>query len=320
LKLLTALTSALVLAAALPASAQDFPKGNITLIVGVSPGGSTDITARLIADPLSKALGKPVIVDNKPGASGNIGASQVARAKPDGHTLLVQYSGYHAANPHLFQDMGWAPKDFAPVAMATLAPQVIAVHPDVKATTLKELIELARAKPDQIKYGSAGNGSVQHMATELLAQMTGVKMVHVPYKGTAPALQDLLGGRIELLNTTPPPLLPYIRSGKLRALAYTGDKRHPALPEVPTAAEAGVPGYEAAAWFGFLAPAKTPPAVIERLAAEIRKIVEGEEYKRKMEEQGAFAVFKGPEEFAAYIDKDVEYWGKVIRTAGIKAD
>ena len=321
MKLLSALTSALVLAAALPASAQDFPKGTITLIVGASPGGSTDVSARLIADPLAKALGKPVVVENKPGASGNIAANQVARAKPDGHTLLMQYSGYHVGNPHLFQGLNWDPiKDFAPVALVTFSPHIMAVHPDVKASNLKEFADLARAKPGQIKYGSAGNGSIHHMATELFAQMTGTKMVHVPYKGAAPAVTDLLGGRIDFINTTPPSLVSHIRAGKLKALAYTSDKRHPAYSEIPTSAEAGMPEYQVASWFGVLAPAKTPPAVIERLSSEIRKIVESDEFNRKIEEQGGVGAYKGPEEFAALIKKELDYWGNVIRTAGITAD
>ena len=320
MRLLAAIASAVMLAMVLPAQAQTFPDRSITLIVGASPGGSVDLTARLLADPLSRALGKPVVVENKTGASGNIATTHVARAKPDGHTLLVQYSGYHVGNPHLFSNLSWDRKDFTPVAIALESPHIMAVNPEVKASNLKELADFARANPGALKYGSSGNGSIQHLATELFAQMTGVKLVHVPYKGAAAALTDLLGSRIDILNTTPPPLVSYIRAGKLKALAYTSDKRHPALPEVPTSAEAGLPGYEVVAWFGVLAPAKTPPAVVERLASEIRKIVESDEYKRKVEEQGAFAAFAAPVEFAARIEKDYDYWGNVIRSAGIKGE
>jgi tripartite-type tricarboxylate transporter receptor subunit TctC len=320
LKLLSALTTALALAAALPAGAQTFPDKAITIIVGASPGGSTDVSARLLAEPLSKALGKPVVVENKPGASGNIAATQVARSKPDGHTLLMQYSGYHVGNPHLFDKIPWKLEDFAPVAVVTFSPHIVAVHPDVKANNLKELVDLAKAKPGDIKFGSAGNGSIQHLATELFAQMTGVKMTHVPYKGAAPAVTDVLGGRIELINTTPPSLIAHVRSGKLKALAYTSDKRHPMYNEIPTSAESGVPGYEVASWFGIMAPAKTPPEVIERLTTEIRKVVESDEFKRKVEEQGGVAAFKGPDEFKALIDNEYDYWGKVIKTAGVKAE
>ncbi len=196
----------------------------------------------------------------------------------------------------------------------------MAVHPEVKASNLRELADLARANPGTLRFGSSGNGSIQHLATELFAQMTGVKLVHVPYRGAAVALTDLIGGRIEILNTTPPPLVPHMRAGRLRALAYTSDNRHPAMPEVPTSAEAGLPGYEVVAWFGVLAPANTPPAVIERLATEIRAIVESDEYKRKVEDQGAFAAYVAPNDFAERIERDYQYWGNVIRTAGIKAE
>ncbi len=320
MKLLPALFAAAALATALPATAQTFPDKTITIIVGASPGGSTDVSARLLAEPLQKALGKPVVVENKPGASGNIAATQVARSKPDGYTLLMQYSGYHVGNPHLFEKIPWKLEDFAPVAVVTFSPHIVAVHPDVKANNLKELVDLAKAKPGDIKFGSAGNGSIQHLATELLAQQTGVKMTHVPYKGAAPAVADVLGGRIELINTTPPSLVAHIRSSKLKALAYTSDKRHPLYSDIPTSAESGVPGYEIASWFGIMAPAKTPPEVIERLTTEIRKVVESDEFKRKIEEQGGVAAFKGPDEFKALIDKEYDYWGKVIKTAGIKAE
>jgi tripartite-type tricarboxylate transporter receptor subunit TctC len=320
MKLLSAIVGAVALVSVAPAGAQDYPERTVTMVVGASPGGSTDVSARFLAEPLSKALGKPVVVENKPGASGNIGTTQVARAKPDGHTLLMQYSGYHVGNPHLFDKLNWDLKDFAPVALVTFSPHLFAVHPNVKANNLKELAELAKANPGTLKYGSAGNGSIQHMATELFAQMTGTKLVHLPYKGAAPAVTDLLGGRLDIVNTTPPSLVAHVKAGKLKGLAYTSDKRHPQFPEVPTSAEAGLPGYEVASWFGVLAPAKTPPAVIEKLSSEIRKIVESNEFKQKIEEQGGVAAYKSPTEFQALIDKELEYWGKVIKTAGIKAE
>lgn len=310
----------MIVGAVLPARAQVFPERPITLVVGASPGGSVDLTARLLADPLSKVLGTAVVVENKTGASGNVATAHVARAKPDGYTLLVQYSGYHVGNPHLFGNLGWDRKDFTPIAIALESPHIMAVHPEVKASNLRELADLARANPGTLRFGSSGNGSIQHLATELFAQMTGAKLVHVPYRGAAVALTDLLGGRIEILNTTPPPLVPHMRAGRLKALAYTSDNRHPAMPEVPTSAEAGLPGYEVVAWFGVLAPANTPPAVIERLATEIRAIVESDEYKRKVEDQGAFAAYAAPNDFAERIERDYQYWGNVIRTAGIKAE
>jgi tripartite-type tricarboxylate transporter receptor subunit TctC len=315
-----ALASAVVIATLSPAEAQNFPERTITIVVGASPGGSTDVSARFVADPLAKALGKPVVVDNKPGASGNIGAAQVARAKPDGHTLLMQYSGYHVGNPHLFEKLNWALKDFTPVALVTFSPHIVAVHPNVKANNLKELAEFAKANPETLKYGSSGNGSIQHLATELFAQMTETKLVHIPYKGAAPAVVDLLGGRLEILNTTPPPLVSHIKNGKLKALAYTSDKRHPQFPDIATSTESGMPNYEVASWFGILAPAKTPPAVVEKLSAEIKKIVDSPEFKRKIEDQGGVAAYKNPAEFQALIDQEYEYWGKVIKTAGVKAE
>jgi tripartite-type tricarboxylate transporter receptor subunit TctC len=317
--LIVALTAALMLAAS-PTVAQTFPEKTVTIVVGASPGGSTDFSARLLADPLAIAFGKPCIVENKAGASGNIAATQVARSRADGHTMLMQYSGYHVGNPHLFDKMPWELKDFAPVAVVTFSPHVIAVHPAVKANNLKELAELAKASPGDLRYGSSGNGSIQHLAMEMFAQMTGVKLTHVPYKGAAPAVIDVIGGRVEIMNTTPPSLVSHIRAAKLKALAYTSDKRHPLLSEIPTSAEAGLPGYEVASWFGILVPAKTPPKVIDRLSNEIRKIVETDEFRRKVEEQGAVAAFMGPEDFKALIDKEFAYWGSVIKTAGIKGD
>lgn len=320
MRVLSALTGVLALVATLPAAAQNLSDKPITMIVGASPGGSTDFSARLLAEPLSKALGTPVVVENKPGASGNLATAQVARARPDGHTLLMQYSGYHVGNPHLFDNLTWKASDLTPVALVTFSPHIVAVHPEVKASNLKELAELAKAKPETIKYGTAGIGSIQHMATELFAQQTDTKLVHLPYKGAGPAVTDLLGGRLDVVNTTPPSLVPHIKAGKLKALAYTSDKRHPMLPDIPTSAEAGLPGYEIASWFGVMAPAKTPPAIIERLSNEIKKIVESEEFKRKVEEQGALAEYRAPKEFQALIDKELDYWGKVIKTAGIKAE
>ena len=314
-----ALAGVLVLAA-LPALAQNYPERSVTMVVGASPGGSTDVSARFLAEPLSKALGKPVVVENKPGASGNIGAVQVARAKPDGHTLLMQYSGYHVGNPHLFEKLAWKLEDFAPVALVTFSPHVFAVNPNVKANTLKELADYAKAHPGELKYGSAGNGSIQHMATELFAQMSGTKLVHLPYKGAAPAVTDLLGGRLDIVNTTPPPLVAHIKAGKLKGLAYTADKRHPQLPDVPTSAESGMPEYKIASWFGVLAPAKTPQPVIDKLAAEIKKIVESDDFKQKIEEQGGLAAVMDPKEFQALIAKEFDYWGNVIKTAGITAE
>jgi tripartite-type tricarboxylate transporter receptor subunit TctC len=320
MKLLLLLACVFLFAAWSAAHAQTFPERTITVVVGASPGGSTDVSARFLSEPLQKALGKPVVVENKPGGSGNIATTQVARAKPDGHTLLMQYSGYHVGNPHLFDKISWKLEDFAPVALVTFSPHIVAAHPKVKASNLKELAELAKANPGTLTYGTAGNGSIQHLATELLAQMTKTKLLHVPYKGAAPAVTDLVGGRLDIVNTTPPSLVAQIKAGRIKALAYTANTRHPQFSDIPTSAESGLPGYEVASWFGLLAPAKTPQGVIEKLTTEIRKIVESAEFKQKIEDQGGVAAYRDPAEFKTLIDKEYEYWGNVIKTAGIKAE
>ena len=317
----TLFASAVLAVAATAAHGQAYPTKSVTLIVPTVPGGSTDFSARLLADPLAKALGQPVIVDNRPGASGNIGTQVVAKAAPDGHMLLVQYSGYHTGNPALFKGLQWDPvKDFAPVANLLIAPHVITVHPDVPAKTLKEFVELAKKKEGQITYASSGNGSIQHIASEMLAQMTGAKMIHVPYKGSGPAVTDLISGRVDMFNTTPPGVIGQMKAGKLRALAYTSSQRHPTMPDVPTSAEAGLPGYLVESWFAVFAPAATPAPVIAKLTQEIKKVVEGAEFKRKSEEQGAFAVYLDPAKLDAMVKKDLAHWGKVIRQGNITAD
>ncbi len=303
------------------ALAQPFPSRPVTLIVATVPGGSTDFTARLLQEPLSKALGQPVVVENRGGASGNIGTELVARAKPDGHTLLLQFSGFHVGNPHLFKGLKWDPiKDFTPIAMALYAPQVIAVGPSTKVNTMKELVELIRANPGKVSYGSAGAGSIQHLAGVLLEQQAVGKMIHVPYKGSGPAVLDLMGGNIDIFITTPPGVIQQVQAGKLRAVAYAARNRHPSMPTVPTAAEAGFPKYEVASWFGVLGPAGMPAEVVKRLADEVRRIVEGKEFREKADAQGAFAQYQDPATFARTIAQELTYWGDLIRSVGITAE
>jgi tripartite-type tricarboxylate transporter receptor subunit TctC len=262
-----------------------------------------------------------VVIDNKPGASGNIGTSLVAKAAPDGYTLLIQYSGYQVGNPHLFKGLTWDPiKDFAPVAMAIVAPHVVAVPPSVPASTMKELADYAKSRQGRMTYASSGIGSIQHIANELFAQMAGAKMVHVPYKGSGPAVQDLLAGRVEMFVTTPPSVIGHVQAGKLKALAYTSKQRHPSMPNVPTSAEAGLPGYEVESWFAVFAPAGTPCDVVAKLAGEIRKIVESAEFRKRAEDQGAFAMYMDPAALGAHVQKELDYWGKVIKTAGITGE
>ena len=303
------------------ASAQDWPSRPITMVVPSAPGGSTDYSARLIGESLAKALGQPVVIDNKPGGAGNIGTEAVARAKPDGYTLLMQYSGYHVGNPALFAQMRWNPaKDFVPVALVMRAPHVVAVSGAVPANNLQELIDLGKKNGKGLFYASSGNGSIQHIAGELFAQQTKVPMTHVPYKGAGPAVNDLLGGRIDIFVTTPPSVIGHVASGKIKALAYTGKQRHPSLPNVPTSAEAGLPGYEVESWFAVFAPTGTPAPVVARLSAEIKTIVESEVYRKKMDEQGAFAAYMDSKALGSFVERELDLWARVIKTANIKAD
>lgn len=305
------------------AEAQDtpYPTQTITLIASAAPGGTTDLAARMIADPLSKALGKPVIVENRPGASGAIAASAVRRAAPDGYTLLVQYSGFQVITPHLTK-VGFDPiKDFAPVANLIVAPQVIVVRPDLPVKTFQDLIAYAKAHPGKLNYASSGNGSLQHVTGEMIKQIGHIDMAHVPYKGTGPAITDLLGSNVDMTFTTAPPLMGHIRSGKMRALAVTGKVALPSLPNVPTTASMkGFERLDASSWFAVYAPVGTPKAVINRLTTEIQKIMNTDEFKRKAEEQGAYAVYMNPQQLADYTSLEFQSWGKFVKAANITAE
>jgi tripartite-type tricarboxylate transporter receptor subunit TctC len=298
-----------------------FPNRPITLVVPTAPGGSTDFTARLIAEPLSRALGQPVVVDNRAGASGNIGNALVARAKPDGYTLLVSYSGYQVGNPHLFKKSGWDPiKDFAPVAMLTRAPQVVAASMNVPANSLGELIAYAKANPGKVNYASSGNGSIQHIAGELFKQLTGTFITHIPYRGSGPAVQDLLGGQVDVHITTPASVVSHIKVGKLKGLAVTSAERLAALPQVPTANEAGLKGFTLDSWFALYAPAGTPPEIVMQVNAEIAKILANPDVKKKAEDSGTAVETMTPAQLGEYTKKELEAWGRVIGNANITAD
>ncbi|HRK39199.1 MAG TPA: tripartite tricarboxylate transporter substrate binding protein [Burkholderiaceae bacterium] len=315
-----AMAANIVLPSAALAQAK-FPNRPITLVVPSSPGGSTDFTARLIAEPLSRALGQPVVVDNRAGASGNIGNTLVARAKPDGYTLLVAYSGYQVGNPHLFKKAGWDPiKDFAPVAMLTRAPQVLAASMNVPANTLGELIAYAKANPGKLNYASSGNGSIQHIAGELFKQLTGTFITHIPYRGAGPAVQDLLGGQVDLFFTTPASVVSHIKAGKLKGLAVSSADRLTALPQVPTANEAGLKGFALDSWFALYAPAGTPPEIVAQLNAEIAKILANPDAKKKAEDAGTAVETMTPAQLGEYTRKELDAWGKVIKNANITAD
>lgn len=298
-----------------------YPQRPVTLVVPTPPGGSTDFTARLIVEPLTRALGQPVIVDNKPGASGNIGNQFVARSKPDGYTLLMAYSGYQVGNPHLFKDAGWDPiKDFVPVAMVTRAPLVFAIHHALPVNSLQELIAYAKKNPGKLNYASSGNGSIQHIAGELFKQLTGTFITHIPYRGSGPAVQDLLAGTVDLHITTPASVVSHIKSGRLRALAVTSAKRLPSLLDVPTATEAGLKGYDLDSWFALYAPAGTPAAIVQQLNAEVNKILQMPEVRKKAEDSGTSVEAFTPAQLGEFTRKELDYWGGVIKSAKITAD
>lgn len=298
-----------------------FPQRPITLVVPSAPGGTTDFTARLISDSLSRALGQPVIVDNKAGGAGNIGNQFVAKSRPDGHTLLVAYSGYQVGNPHLFPNAGWDPiKDFTPVAMLTRAPQVIVTKAGLQANTLAELVAYAKANPGRLNYASSGNGSIQHVAGELFKQLTGTFITHIPYRGAGPAVQDLIGGQVDLFITTPASVVQHVKAGKLKALAVTSNTRLAALPQVPTAVEAGLKGFTLDSWFALYGPSGLPAEVVQTLSAEVGKILALPETRRKAEESGTSVEVMSPTQLAEFTRKELDYWGKVIKSSKITAD
>ncbi len=298
-----------------------FPSRPITLVVPTAPGGSTDFTARLIAEPLSRALGQPVIVDNRAGASGNIGNQLVARSKADGYTLLVSYSGYHVGNPHLFKKSGWDPiNDFAPVAMLTRAPQIVAASMNVPVNSLGELIAYAKANPGKLNYASSGNGSIQHIAGELFKQLTGTFITHIPYRGSGPAVQDLLAGQVDLHLTTPASMVSHIKAGKLKGLAVTSTDRLKALPQLPTATEAGLKGLTLDSWFALYAPAGTPPDIVQQLNTEVARILTNPDVKKKAEDSGTSVEIMTPTQLGEYTKKELDAWGRVIKSAQITVD
>jgi tripartite-type tricarboxylate transporter receptor subunit TctC len=298
-----------------------FPERPITIVVPSAPGGSTDFTARLIAEPLSRALGQPVVVDNKAGASGNIGNQIVAKAKPDGYTLLLAYSGFQVGNPHLFKKTGWDPiKDFVPVSMLTRAPQVLATRANLPVNNVRELIAFAKANPDKLNYASSGNGSIQHIAAELFKQMTGTPITHVPYKGAGPAVQDLLGGQVDIFITTPASVVQHIKADKLKGLAVTSNARLTSLPQVPTTREVELKDFTLDSWFALYAPAGTPNEVVQMLNTEIAKILTSPELKKRAEDAGTLIEHMGPAQLGDYTRKELAYWGRVIQDAKITAD
>jgi tripartite-type tricarboxylate transporter receptor subunit TctC len=306
---------------AAPAHAQPFPSRTIRIVVTFPTGGAPDILARLIGAKMQENWGQPVVVDNKPGAGGNIGAEFVARSPADGYTLVMGTVGTHAINASLYSKMPYDPiKDFAPVIFVASTPNLLVVNPSVPATTVQELIALAKAKPGQLSYGSPGIGTSVHVSGELFNTMAGVKTVHVPYKGRQFAIPDLLGGQIQFMFDNMPSALPVAKEGKLRALAVTSAKRHPAAPDIPTMSESGLPGFEATSWFAVYAPSGTPPDVIAKLNAEIDRILALPDVKEKLGGIGLDVVGGPPDQLAAFTRAELAKWSKVVKEAGAKAD
>jgi len=313
----------LVLAAALPgaASAQaQYPNKPVRLIVPFPPGGGTDTLARIYGQKLAEVFGQQVIIDNRPGAGTNIGAEIAAKAPPDGYTLLMGNIA-HAINVTLYSKLAYDfVKDFTPVTLLASTPNILVVHPSVPAKSVKELIALAKARPGQLDYASAGSGSSSHLAAELFGIMAGVKMTHVPYKGGGPAVIALVGGQVSVGFATTPSVITHVKAGKMRGLGVTTARRSPSTPELPTISEAGVPGYEAGTWYGLLAPAGTPNEIVARLHAESVKLLKLPDVKDRLDATGFESIGNTPEQFAAYIRSEIEKWGKVVKASGARVD
>lgn len=315
-----ALTGAAALASPALASlarAQTWPDKPITMVVPAPPGGGTDLVARLYSDLLSQELGQQVLVDNKGGGNGNVGTAFVARAKPDGYTLLMQYSAYHAANPALLRDLNWKPDDFVGVAMGAVAPHVIVIAKKVPAEDLQSFIAYAKANKGKLNYASVGAGSVPHLGGVLLNKAAGIDLVHIPYKGAGPATQDLVAGQVELMVVTPPSVSGHIRNGNVKALALAGDKRLPDFPNIPTTAEAGLQGFTLDAWFALFAPAGTPQPIVDRINAAMRKIGKMDAVIARANQLGTVLKDWTPGEMNSFAKGEVETWGKVIRDNNI---
>jgi tripartite-type tricarboxylate transporter receptor subunit TctC len=311
----------LALLAASVCHAQTYPTKPIRLVVPFAPGGSSTLVARLMSEEMAKGLGTNFVIENKPGGGGNIAMQEVARAAPDGYTLIIGHVGSLAMNPYMYERLPYdVDKDFAPVSLLAIVPNIFVVYHEVPAKNLREFVALAKAKPGQINYGSAGNGSAGHLAMEYLKQATGMDLQHVPYKGTGPNITDLITGRTQATSAGTPPLLPHVKAGKLRVIAVGGAKRLQSIPDVPTVAEQGYPGFETSQWYGLNAPAKTPEPIIRRLADEAAKAAKSALVLERFRPDDAEAVGSSPQEYAAYIKKEQERWSKVVRAANVKAD
>ena len=310
-------------AMSLPTLAQtsSFPQRPVRIVVPYTTGGSNDVIARLLAQQLQEAWGQPVVVENKPGAAGNIGASDIAKSAPDGHSLLLTNINIVSMNPGLIANMPFDPqKDFAPISLLGTTALALVVHPSVPANNVRELIDLARKGPGRLNYASSGNGSPQHMSAEMFKAMTKTSLTHIPYRGAAPAVNDLLAGQVQVTVGVVNQLIPHIRAGKLKALGVTTRKRLAQMPDVPTLDEAGVPGYESEIWLGLAAPAGTPPAIIEQINQAVRKAMASADVVSKLQSQGIDVLVSSPDQMRQRGLEDLKRWGDIIRTAGIKVD
>jgi tripartite-type tricarboxylate transporter receptor subunit TctC len=309
------------LAARAQGSALDYPTHPITLIVPYAPGGGNDVLARGVAEPMSKALGQPIVIENHGGAGGSIGTRQIAKSAPDGHTLGLGGTGTLAIDPTLYPNVGYDPRrDFAPVGLIATGPLIILVNPSLLAHNVQELIALAKAQPGKLNYASAGRGSGIHLGTVLFADTAGIDITHIPYKGSGPALTDLLGGHVTIYFSSLPPAIGLVKEGKLRALGVTGLKRSATFPDVPTVAEQGLPGFEAVLHYGIVAPAGTPRPIVDKLNAALRAALNSEEVHKRIATEGAEPLPTTPDEYAADIDREETKWSALVKKAGAKAE
>ena len=319
--LLSRLFIAVALALPLAALAQSFPSKPVKIIVGFPAGGPLDAHARLLVDGLAKQLGQPVIIDYKAGAGGSVGAEFVAKGDADGHTLLMANTGTMVINPAVYTKLPYQTlRDFAPIARTAQQPLALLVHPDVKANNVAELIALAKASPGKLNYGSAGNGGISHLVPEMFKQASGTFIVHIPYRGSAPAFTDLMAGQVQLMAESIPQAAQYVKAGKLRALAVTSRERNPALPEVPTMIEAGLAGFEVVGFYGVLAPAATPKAVVDKLSAAFKATLDSAEVRSRMVAQGADPAFLGADDFAKFLAAEMPRWAQVVKDSGTRLD
>jgi tripartite-type tricarboxylate transporter receptor subunit TctC len=301
-------------------SAQDYPTKPITLVVPYAAGGGNDVLARLVAEPMSKQLGQQIVIDNRGGAGGSIGTRQVAKAAPDGYTLVIGGTGSLAVNPTLYENVGYDPrKDFAPVGMIAAGALVILVHPSVKANTVPDIVAMAKAEPGKVNYASAGVGSGIHLGAELFAHMAGIKLTHVPYKGTGPALNDLLGGHVMMYFSSIPPAVRMVKDGKVRAIAVTGPNRSKLFPDLPAVAET-IPNYETVLRYGILAPAGTPQPIVDKLNGALRAALAQENVRQRLEAMGVEPLPGSPADYAADIDREEKKWSEIVKLSGAKAN